>query len=248
MPDLNHDYLALQAQKLGGRALDFGCGHANVVRLLRARGVDAYGADVFFGGMDWTNGPHDLVEANIVRTITDGRLPFDDGFFDTVVSDQVIEHVDDLELAISEMTRVLAPSGRMYHQYPTLEIVREAHTGVPWSHRVPARVRVPYLRVARDLRVARSVSPEDRSATEYGRRLSHYIDAYCHYRKRAEIEAAFARRGFRLVHREAEYCRFRAAGRPRLREPIERLPGLAGAAFRRLGFDCVELERVTTAR
>lgn len=242
--DFNHAYLETQARRLGGRVLDFGCGHANVVRLLRATGAEAYGADVFFGGMDWTTaGPHDLIEAGIVREITDGAIPFEAEYFDTIISDQVIEHVDDLETATSEMSRVLKPDGRMYHQYPTLEVIREAHTSVPWAHRLPPRARIQYLRIARAAHVSRS-DPDRPEALAYAKHMSAWIDEYCHYRSRAAIEHNFTRHGFRVAHRELEYCRSRAGRRPLICAAVARLPTLACTAFQRLGFDCVELARV----
>jgi SAM-dependent methyltransferase len=237
--DFNHAHIAVQAKRLGGRVLDFGCGRANVVRLLRADGVEAFGADVFFGGMDWNNGgPDDLIAAGVVRLIVDGVLPFEDQAFDTIVSDQVIEHVEDIGAAVGQMARVLKPGGRMYHQYPTLNVIREAHTSVPWAHRLPPRLRVPYLAIAHRARIARR--DVDASASGlYAQHMSEWIDEYCRYRSRSEIEAAFERHGFAVRHCEAEYCRSRAAGR-RLLGMIERVPPVAARAFRLVGFDCIE--------
>jgi SAM-dependent methyltransferase len=119
---LNHEYLAMKACSLGaGVVLDFGCGKAHVVSLLRSRGIAAYGADVFWGGMNWgeDDGPYrQLLSAGIVREIVDGKIPFEDATFDVIVSDQVFEHVDDFAGAAAEMVRVLKPTGRMYHQCP----------------------------------------------------------------------------------------------------------------------------------
>jgi SAM-dependent methyltransferase len=243
--DFNNAYLATQATRLGGRVLDFGCGRAHTVRLLRKQGVDAYGTDIFFDGMDWmASGPHDLVEAGTVREIADGVLPFEDATFDTIVSDQVIEHVEDLETAISEMSRVLRADGRMYHQYPTLEVIREAHTNVPWAHRLPPSARVPYLRIARIARLSR-VDPDRPEPLAYARHMSSWIDEYCRYRSRETIEANFARHGFRVAHRELDYCRSRAEGHPLVSAAVATAPALASGAFRRLGFDCVEVARVS---
>ena len=239
--EFNHAYLAAQAKRLGGRVLDFGCGRAHVLRLLRADGVDAYGADVFFAGMDWSNldAPRDLLASGAVRAIANGKLPFDDGFFDTIISDQVIEHVESLEEAIAEMGRVLKPGGRMYHQYPTLNTVREAHSSAPWAHRLPGPVRVRYLAVARRVRLIPGDidRPQPR---QYAEHMSRWIDDYCWYRSRDEIEAALASRGFVVVHCETPYCRSRAGEYGHLRALIDRYPALAARAFQVFGFDCIE--------
>jgi arsenite methyltransferase len=39
-------------------------------------------------------------------------LPYPDGYFDAVVTTQVLEYVDDIDLALSEINRVLRPGGR----------------------------------------------------------------------------------------------------------------------------------------
>ena len=47
------------------------------------------------------------------------NLPFEDGSFDLIFSSNVLEHVEQLDVAFSEMKRVLAPSGIMIHSMPT---------------------------------------------------------------------------------------------------------------------------------
>jgi SAM-dependent methyltransferase len=45
-------------------------------------------------------------------------IPFDDGSFDWVIANHVLEHVGDLDKAVSEIARVLAPGGRAILQTP----------------------------------------------------------------------------------------------------------------------------------
>src|SRR3954451_11072902 len=49
---------------------------------------------------------YDVVEADV-----DEGLPFDDGAFDIVTANQVIEHVRRTDVLLSEIRRVLAPDG-----------------------------------------------------------------------------------------------------------------------------------------
>ena len=46
------------------------------------------------------------------------RIPFDDGAFDTVLSNQVLEHVADPRALWADMVRVLAPGGRLIVTVP----------------------------------------------------------------------------------------------------------------------------------
>jgi SAM-dependent methyltransferase len=48
-------------------------------------------------------------------------LPFDDGSFDLVLATDVIEHVDDDAKALTELCRVLKPSGHLLLTVPTFE-------------------------------------------------------------------------------------------------------------------------------
>jgi SAM-dependent methyltransferase len=74
-------------------------------------------------------------------------LPFEDDSFDLIFSSNVLEHVEQLDVAFNEMKRVLAPGGVMIHSMPTgtwkivqlllrpissaMKIVRRLLPGVP---------------------------------------------------------------------------------------------------------------------
>ncbi|MFV1991661.1 MAG: class I SAM-dependent methyltransferase [Acidimicrobiales bacterium] len=46
-----------------------------------------------------------------------GQLPFDDGYFDVVLTDSVFEHVHDLPGVLDELYRVVKPGGQILAQY-----------------------------------------------------------------------------------------------------------------------------------
>lgn len=61
----------------------------------------------------------DLFDAPNVHIISDGgKLPFADGSIDVVVSQEVLEHIQDPFSAIAEIARVLKPGGQFYCQVP----------------------------------------------------------------------------------------------------------------------------------
>jgi len=245
--DVNHHYFfsyvsALQNDLGPLRVLDFGCGQGSHVRLLRAAGVECVGADVFYGGHDWDD-PElaELLAAGIVHRIPyGGSLPFPDASFDVVFTDQVLEHVEDLAAVMKDLDRVLRRGGRMYHHFPTLETLREAHLGMPLLHRLPpGRARWRYVLTLR--RLGLGTYKDGLPAEEWTSRGLDWLDRYCHYRGVAEITAQLDPR-YVIAHREIDYCLFRAQDRAVLRRAlaVRPLQGAYARLFRRLAFVAIE--------
>ncbi len=84
----------------GARVLDYGCGD------LPHRG--RLGPGVELTGADLPGNPAAAIELR-----PDGGLPGDDESYDAVISTQVLEHVGDPALHLSECFRVLRPGGRL---------------------------------------------------------------------------------------------------------------------------------------
>jgi len=249
--DVNRRYFvhlveSLQADaETGLRVLDFGCGAGEVVRLLRQVGVECYGADTFYEGAAYQDPAlASLMDQRVVREIPeDGRLPFDDRYFDLVISDQVLEHVENLDAVLAELDRVLREHGVMHHHFPSREVLREGHIGIPLAHRFrPGRTRFAYTLALRWLRLGSH--KEGRSRAEWTRWKLAWIDRYCFYRPYCEIRTAFERRGV-LTHTEIDYCRFRAAGRPVLSGLLQigPLTGSYQQVFRHLAFMAIEVSK-----
>lgn len=234
------------ARRPGLRVLDYGCGRGEMVALIRAAGLDCWGADVFYGGADWDDPElRRQLEAGQVREIApDGRIPFDDASFDLVISNQVFEHVEDLDRVLAETTRVLRPRGVQYHHFPSRGVVREGHIGIPMAHWLrPGRFRTGYTLALRRLGLGsfKEENPDPRAWTEF---KLDWIDRYCFYRPYRELAAAFGR-DYDIVHREIDYCRFRAQGHPALERALSLEPLVAPAewALRELAFMAIELHR-----
>jgi SAM-dependent methyltransferase len=84
----------------GGRVLDYGCADLPYRRF--------FPADVEYAAADLPGNPQATVEIG-----ADGTVPVPDESFDAVLSTQVLEHVEDPSLYLSECHRVLRPEGRM---------------------------------------------------------------------------------------------------------------------------------------
>jgi glycosyltransferase involved in cell wall biosynthesis/SAM-dependent methyltransferase len=227
----------------GAKVLDFGCGSGTVVHMLREAGIDAYGVDVRWEGADFpdlTKLP--LATSGHLRYYEEGEpLPFDDGEFDLVISNQVIEHVEDLDHAVAAIDRVLAPGGRTYHHYPSKMTFREPHLGIPLAHRLPhGRLRLNYATLIR--RLGFGIGSDEGAPHEWAESRLDYMDNWTSYRYPSQVEQAFSRIG-PARHHEIEYCRFRGADRPWLRRllAIKALRVPIATAFRLLAFDAIEI-------
>lgn len=136
------------------RILDTGCGHGGLIadallalgEHFECRGVEIYGFEVQEHGAGRERYWDDLNETLYSRfpdTDWNDRIrvasssedwPFDDGFFDLVMSNQVLEHVEDLEDFFTQQSRVLKPGGLAIHHFPTVESLVDPHSGVPFAH------------------------------------------------------------------------------------------------------------------
>ena len=122
-PEYAEQILPLAADELAGarRVLDVGCGDGQISRL--AAGLDGVETVV---GVDPTWNQISVAAArggDRVRAGRRRRLPFADGSFDAVVACLVFEHIDDVDEAIAEVARVLAPGGRFcfFLNHPLLQ-------------------------------------------------------------------------------------------------------------------------------
>jgi SAM-dependent methyltransferase len=226
------------ARRHGGRILDYGCGAGSVVMAGRAAGLDIYGTDVFYAGAETRAPDHDAV-----REIVDGRIPFPDGYFDLVTNNQVMEHVVDLAAVLAEIARVLKPGGTVLSIFPSRDVWREGHIGIPFSHRLPrgSRVRFWYTWLLRSLGLGtwKEQAPTRR---QWAADKLDWIDRWTRYRSRRDIFAAYDR-FFTSELREPGYIRYRLLDRPsavrRLLARVTSWPvlrGLATALFRKLAF------------
>ncbi|MFB3778031.1 MAG: class I SAM-dependent methyltransferase [Bryobacteraceae bacterium] len=222
--------------------LDFGCGAGELVSAGREARLDLVGADVFYGGSEARlHAERSGMLGTVVHEIVDGRLPFEDGHFDLVTNNQVLEHVEDLDAVLREIHRVLKPGGILLSLFPSRDVFREGHIGIPFAHwfRAGSRARLLYTWALRSagLGTWKQQAPTSR---QWARDKLDWLDRYTRYRPRKEILAAFSR-CFSNEFREVEYIRYRLRETPAL-TPLAHLLDLPGgsaaatAVFRKLAF------------
>lgn len=143
------------------RILDMGCGDAQFLAYLAQtlpgqypdRKFEFYGFEV--GDIGWQGegyrrdtlqfltqrAPlHPWKERLAIFSFRD-RWPYQPSAFEIILSNQVLEHVQDHEFAFGEIKRCLAPGGMSVHLFPLLETVWEVHAHMPLVHHIRSRER-----------------------------------------------------------------------------------------------------------
>jgi SAM-dependent methyltransferase len=92
---------------LPGPVLDMGCGDGDFASMTFYRPPDV--------GIDpWTGPIRKAGKKKIYRLAVQGtgdRMPFASGYFQSVVSNSVLEHIPDVEAVLADIARVMAPGG-----------------------------------------------------------------------------------------------------------------------------------------
>lgn len=155
---LIRDYIDIK----GLRMLDVGCGIGTYVRQLQRLSSEVYGVDVSTGRLQ--AGSADV--PGLLAAVGE-YLPFRDAYFDVILLNEVIEHVQDDRRTLEECVRVLRPGGHVVMFAPNRLYPFETHGiqvgrryvfgNIPLVNYLPDAVRnrlVPHARAYRasDLR------------------------------------------------------------------------------------------------
>lgn len=155
---LERDSRAKKAQKIvalvgkdrfhrAKRILEVGCGSGIIssnLALLGNGGLEIHAVDVIDSRVEKCGYAFHMVEGS--------ELPFEDEYFDIVITNHVIEHVGSTENQINhllEIRRVLSRSGVVYLAVPNKWRLIEPHYRLPLLSWLPQNVSDLYLRLAR---------------------------------------------------------------------------------------------------
>jgi SAM-dependent methyltransferase len=134
----------------GAAVLDVGCGDAGVLVAFAEAGAKASGIEPYERSVE--RGRVRAREHGVEIDVRQGfgeTLPFDDGSFDLVVLDNVLEHVQGRERTMDEIRRVLRPGGVLYLVTPKpfalASIVNDPHYRMAGLVLMPRPVQVWYF-------------------------------------------------------------------------------------------------------
>jgi SAM-dependent methyltransferase len=189
----NYRYVIDKSRELtsgeGPRILDYGCGLGEIVEQGRREGADIYGVERFYGG---SNIRESVIErglfGDVIRELDDdGTIPFDSEYFDLVVSNQVFEHVEELEPVVREIGRVLKKGGKFLCLFPSKDVIREGHCGVPMVHWIPKQSRFRYYWLLLFRSMGFGYHKGDKTRRQWSTDFHQWLNDYTHYRNRREI-------------------------------------------------------------
>lgn len=213
---VNYRYLVSAADKIKpakGDLLDVGCGKGDMVQLATERGWRSQGIE-FFGHGSGTNIRSVLTERGLLGANVseyDGvTFPFANESFDIVLSNQVFEHVPDLDRILSEVSRVLRPGGALICTFPYQDAIREGHSNVLFAHWFPkSRFRVAWLFLFRCFGVGRLKGK--RTRLQWANFFNDWLAENTFYLNGKDIQVKLQNNFGSIVHCEDEYIAFRFA-------------------------------------
>ncbi len=220
MDMFNYDYAIDLAYRLSEVSspclLDYGCGAGQIVEKALAAGLDAYGVDEFYEGGSYREEvrKRGMLGARVLA-LKNGMIPFPAEKFDVVISNQVFEHIDDFTVPLAEIIRVLKPSGTFINIFPSVEVWREGHIGIPFIHWMPkgSRLRLYYALSLR--RLGMGYFKGTKSARQWAVDQLNWIDTWTHYKPLEEIKHNFERH-FTITFYDSDYILARIKKHPKL--------------------------------
>lgn len=125
-----------------GKILEIGFGDGYLLRKLSKK-YECHGADISIENVEQMKKDVPGVMFNLIDV--DGKLPYEDGYFDSFIASEVLEHMTDeeLSLCLHEIERILKPGGYGFITVPFKENLKENECYCPncgekfhkWGHK-----------------------------------------------------------------------------------------------------------------
>ena len=183
---LNHEYR--DSEKKVIKVLDFGCGSGELVRLLLGDGYDAYGADVYYEGK-YHKPQEDLFNRRVFK-MAPNNIPFENEYFDVIITNMVFEHVENLSLVLSEIARVCNRGGMVISVFRLKNTWYEGHAGVYFLHwfKQGSKLQKKYYQLYNSLMGAKTKLERKEQI--------NFLEKWTHYRSLSEVKVCFKKVNF----------------------------------------------------
>lgn len=185
------------------KVLDWGCGRGRFVLWLREHGFDAYGVDIdeepVQNGLPLFKAKGFKVPLSTLSP--EGRTVYQDGFFDFIMTDNVLEHVSDLQGVIDEIDRLTSANGGGYHIFPAQRQPLEGHLFMPFVHWIPeGKVRKSLIRFwVRSGKEPKWKEVEGADLEKKTEVYYKYSTDHIFYRPFKTIKSCFEQKGFKVT-------------------------------------------------
>jgi ubiquinone/menaquinone biosynthesis C-methylase UbiE len=169
-------------------SLDYGCGTGEFIAYANKNGYNFKGVDNYYNETTINEYEQSTSKIYIYILIKNNKIPFGDNTFDHICSEQVFEHIEDLDSVLFELNRVLKENGKMLHIFPFVDYIKEGHYGIPFFHRFKSDTT---------LRRAWTFGmyilgfgfhkKKGKKFSQWYKEASSFIDNHCFYRTKKEI-------------------------------------------------------------
>ena len=201
------------------RILDYGSGRGRSVAILRNMGFLAYGVEIdplpFSNGFNYFNRNGYHPDDFLFLMKEDCKTLFKDDFFDIIFSEQVFEHVENMEIVLEELYRITKKGGAHVHTFPAKYHLVEQHLYMPIIHWVPKNQLRKWLMY---LFVTLGKEPfweslHNKSAIEKTQVYYNYSVERTYYRSAKRIKGLLSKYGFTANHKYFHNTRSGIRGR-----------------------------------
>ena len=184
------------------KVLDYGCGKGKLVAALRKLGYETYGVEIdplpYHNGLGYFQERNQDPSSFLFLIGSDCKTVFTNDFFDIVISEQVLEHVKDIDLVSTEIARLTQPQGRHRHTFPSKFHFKEQHLYMPLIHWLPKN---GLRRSLIQWYVKRGIEPkwpmlQEKSVTEKAAMYYEYSITKTYYRRLPKLVRMFNQLGF----------------------------------------------------
>ena len=207
------------------KVLDAGCGNGELISYLYKSfqknfpllKIDIYGFDVIDHGVQSTGygiktlalleelAPSINWKERIQFFTIEEKWRYESSYFDFIVSNQVLEHVQDKQRFFINIYHCLKSNGYSFHLAPLIHCIHEGHIWIPFAHRIKSYdLLFSYIKMCSVLRVGKYSSHHRATGVtldEYTRRHADYMMFWTSYSSQAHTLDIARKAGLRCDFR-----------------------------------------------